>query len=163
MSINARLQQLLARHPVPYELVPHPEAFTAQRVAQSCHLAGRNLAKVVVAKAPGSGYVMAVLPASCHLDLDRLGKIRGHGGLTLASELQIERLFPDCEPGAMPPFGHLYDLPLYLDACFHEHERIWFQAGNHREVIGMAIPDYERLAWPIAAIECMHAMAGAAA
>jgi Ala-tRNA(Pro) deacylase len=156
MSISARLQQVLVRSRVEYDLIQHREAFTAGRVAQESHIRGRNLAKVVVVRTPEPGYLMTVLPASCHIDLARLERMTGRPGLELASERELQRLFPDCEAGAMPPFGHLYGLPIFLDACFRDHEDIWFQAGNHHEVVRLSMPEYERLAGPFARVECLH-------
>jgi len=157
MAVNHRLLRLLVTNRVEYELVPHREAFTAQEIAQTSHIAGGRLTKVVVVRAGGDRYLMAVLPASCHLDLDVLARLSAEAHLALADEREIQRLFPDCEVGAMPPFGTLYDLPLYLDACLLEHDDIAFQAGNHHELIRMDVADYERIARPFAAVECLHA------
>jgi Ala-tRNA(Pro) deacylase len=162
MAVNERLLRLLVSSRIEYELLPHREAFTAQDVAQTSHVAGRRLAKVVVARAMGGRYLMAVLPASYHLELGKLERLSRLEGLALASEHEIQPLFPDCEVGAMPPFGHLYNLPLYVDACLMEGENIVFQAGNHHEAIRMSLADYDRLARPFAAIECLHASAVAA-
>jgi Ala-tRNA(Pro) deacylase len=157
MAVNSRLLALLVRSRVEYELVPHREAFTAQEVAHTVHVRGRRLTKVVVVRAGRERYLMVALPASCHVDLAVLARVSGHRELDLATESEIRRVFPDCELGAMPPFGHLYGLPLYLDACLAEQDEIQFQAGNHHEVIRMNFTDYERLARPFARIECVHA------
>ncbi len=163
MSISSRLQQVLVRSRVEYDLIQHHEAFTASHVAQESHVRGRNLAKVVVVRTADAGHLMVVLPASCHLDLARLERVSGRHGLHLASEHEFPRLFPDCEAGAMPPFGHLYGIPMYLDACFRDHEDIWFQAGNHHEVVRLSMPDFERIAGPFARVECLHEGARAVA
>jgi len=113
MAVNSRLLGLLAKSRIEYELMPHREAFTAQEVAQTAHIRGRRLAKVVLVRAGHGAYLMAVIPASAHVDLELLGRISGHKDLELASEGEIQRVFPDCELGAMPPFGNLYDLPVY--------------------------------------------------
>ncbi len=162
MAVNHRLLRLLVTSRVEYELVPHREAFTAQEIAQTSHIAGARLAKVVLVRAGDDRYLMAVLPASCHLDLDVLARLSPETHVALAREQEIQRLFPDCEVGAMPPFGTLYHLPLYLDACFLEHDDIVFQAGNHHELIRMDVRDYERMALPFAAVECLHAAPAAA-
>lgn len=156
MAVNSRLLGLLAKSRIEYELMPHREAFTAQEVAQSAHIRGRRLAKVVLVRAGRGDYLMAVVPASAHVDLERLGRISGHKHLELATEGEIQRVFPDCELGAMPPFGNLYGLPVYLDACFESEESFIFQAGNHHEVVRMTFPEYERLAGPFAKVACLH-------
>lgn len=162
MAVNSRLQSLLIRERVEYEVIPHREVYTAQEVAQATHVRGRQLAKVVLVRADHGRYLMAVLPASEHADLDLLAHIAGHKHLTLATEGEIRKVFPDCEPGAMPPFGSLYGLPVYLDACLAREEDITFQAGNHHEVVRIPFAVYERLAGPFARVACLH-RAGAAA
>ena len=156
MSVNGRLLGLLARDRIEYELVTHREAFTAQEIAQTTHIRGHRLAKVVLLRAGTGRYVMAVLPATTHVDLERLMRLTGHDHLELATEREVQRIFPDCEPGAMPPFGNLYGLPVYLDACLARQEHIVFQAGNHHEVVRMSFPEYERLAGPFAGVSCLH-------
>ena len=162
VAVSEKLLRLLVSSRIEYELLPHREAFTALEVAQTTHVAGRHVAKVVVVRATGVRYLMAVLPASCHLDLAMLARLSGEKELTLSKELEIRRLFPDCEVGAMPPFGNLYGLPLYVDACLMEGDSIVFQAGNHHEVIRLNLADYRQLARPFAAIECLHAGLAAA-
>lgn len=156
MAVNSRLLGLLAKSRLEYELMPHREAFTAQEVAQTAHIRGRRLAKVVLVRAGRGDYLMVVVPASTHVDLELLGRISGHKHLELATEGEIQRVFPDCELGAMPPFGNLYGLPVYLDACFAHEENITFQAGNHHEVVRMTFAEYERLAGPFAKVACLH-------
>ena len=156
MSVNSRLLGLLAKSRIEYELMPHREAFTAQEVAQTAHIRGRRLAKVVLVRVDRNEYFMAVVPASTHVDLELLERISGQRPLALASEGEIQRVFPDCEPGAMPPFGNLYGLPVYLDACLARQEHITFQAGNHHEVVRITFPEYERLAGPFARVTCLH-------
>ena len=156
MAVNSRLQSLLVRSRVEYELLPHREVFTAQEVAQSTHVRGRQVAKVVLLRAGRDIYLMAVVPASEHVDLEVLAHVSGHAHLELAAEGEILRVFPDCEPGAMPPFGNLYDLPVFLDACFTHEESIIFQAGNHHEVVRMPFAEYDRLARPFAKVACLH-------
>jgi Ala-tRNA(Pro) deacylase len=156
MALVERVERYLVRNDVPYRLIPHREAFTAQEVAQSTHVAGRQLAKVVVIREGKSIYFMAVLPASCHVDFGVLRRNTGRQEMTLASEDEVRKLFPDCEAGAMPPFGNLYGLSMYLDHCFWEREEIFFQAGNHHEVVQMRFQDYLPLARPLAGSFCLH-------
>lgn len=160
MAISARLQSLLTVENAAYSMRRHDPAFTAQEVAAQSHVPGRDLAKVVVARTPEGSYVMAVLPALCRVDLVALAKSANVKSLTLAHEAEILRLFPDCEPGAMPPFGRLYGLPLFVDACFPHYETLYFQAGNHRELVGMPFHEFERLAAPIMGEFCLHGRRG---
>lgn len=157
MAPNDRLRRFLDEQHADYQVLPHREAFTAQEVAGASHVPGREVAKVLVVRESGGGYLMLVLPAPCRVDLAALGTATGKRKLALASEVEFERLFPDCETGAMPPFGNLYGLPVYIDACFAGAEEIVFQAGNHHEVVRMRYPEYARLVKPIAGEFCLHA------
>jgi Ala-tRNA(Pro) deacylase len=145
MPLNDRARALLDSAHVDYETLPHREAFTAQGVAAASHVSGWQLAKVVVASAGGNP-VMAVLPASCRLDLGKLSRVSGRSDLGLLSETELKRLFPDCEAGAMPPFGEPYGVPVFVDTCLARADDVVFQAGNHHEVVRMRYADYERLA-----------------
>lgn len=154
MSVNARLAEYLDREQASYDTRQHAEAFTAQEVAAKSHVPGRDVAKVVVVRGETGEYLMAVLPAPCRLDLEALAAAAGAGRLSLASEAEVRRLFPDCEAGAMPPFGRLYGLAVYADGCFPKTERLFFQAGNHHEVVGMAYPEFVRLVNPVVGEFC---------
>jgi Ala-tRNA(Pro) deacylase len=157
MALTERLQRFLERQQLAYDVVPHPEQFTAQQVAEAAHIPGRHLAKVILVQEEGGGYAMVVLPAPCRVGLAAL-KAAGVGRrLALAPEAAIRRVFPDCEVGAMPPFGNLYDLPTYLDACFPRTGDFVFQAGNHQEVVRMRYDDYERVTRPVLGEYCLHA------
>jgi Ala-tRNA(Pro) deacylase len=156
MALVERVQRYLDRNDMPFKVIPHREAFTAQEVAESTHVAGRQLAKVVVIREGAAIFFMAVLPASCHVDFGVLRRVTGRQELTLATEEEARKLFPDCEMGAMPPFGSLYGIPMYLDRCFWEREEIFFQAGNHHEVVQMRFHDYLPLARPLAGEFCLH-------
>ena len=151
-----RARNLLETNGVAFETLPHREAYTAQGVAATVHVSGWNLAKVVVVQAPGEGPVMVVLPASCRLDLAALARVLGKPSVSLMPESAMESLFPDCETGAMPPFGNLYGLPIWVDAHFPKSGEFAFQAGNHHEVVRMRYADYERLARPVVAEFCRH-------
>jgi Ala-tRNA(Pro) deacylase len=156
MALNERLARFLARENVAHEVLPHRAEFTAQRVAEAIHIPGAHLAKVLLVREHGGASLMLVVPAPCRVDLAAL-KIAGMGRqFSLASEDEIQRRFPDCEIGAMPPFGGLYDLPVYVDACFPRGEEFVFQAGNHQEVIRMRYADYERLVQPVVGEFCLH-------
>lgn len=151
-----RARRLLETGGAAYETLPHREAFTAQGVASAVHVSGWQLAKVLVVRAPGEGPVMVVLPASCRLDFTALAKVLDKPTVSLVPEQEIEELFPDCEPGAMPPFGQLYGMPVYVDKCFPKAADFAFQAGNHHEIIRMNYAEYERLARPSVADFCRH-------
>jgi Ala-tRNA(Pro) deacylase len=156
MAVNDRLKRYLDQERVAYETAPHREAFTARAVAVESHAAERQVAKVLVVKEEGDGHLMVVLPAACRLDLTALRHATGRHHLALVSELEMPGLFPDCEVGAMPPFGNLYGMPVYVDACFSHDQVIVFEAGTHHEVVRMPYAEYERLARPQVGEFCLH-------
>lgn len=156
MALNDRLKYFLAQERIAYDVLPHHEVFTAQEVAAASHVSGQQLAKVVLVRENGKAHVMAVLPAACRLDLGALAAVAKTGKLLLASEGDMARLFPDCEVGAMPPFGNLYGVPVYIDACFPKETEFFFQAGNHHEVVRMSYGDYQRAAKPVVGEFCVH-------
>ena len=140
MSMVSRLENYLKEHKVEYHLKVHPEAYTAQEVAAAAHVPGRELAKVVMLKKE-AGVVMVVLPANCQLDFDKLGTALNEPNVKLAKEDEFEGLFPDCETGAMPPFGNLYNVPMCIDQHLASAERLVFNAGNHHETVDMLTKD----------------------
>lgn len=154
--LNERSKRLLEENRVEYETLTHREAFTAQGVAEASHVSGWRMAKVLVVRPDHGPSLMVVLPASCRLELGALAGLLGKGHVSLLSEADLVRLFPDCEPGAMPPFGGLYGLPVYVDACLPTADEIVFQAGNHREVVRMKYAEFERVAKPVVAEFCRH-------
>jgi Ala-tRNA(Pro) deacylase len=156
MSLSERLAVFLDHHDAAYDIFPHLQEFTSQRVAATMRVRAHDLAKVVIVCDDRADFAMAVLPGDCRLELDRLSTASGRTGLTLASEEEMARLFPDCGVGAMPPFGHLYEIPVYLDGCFRTAAEIFFQGGNHRETIRMGYDEYERLAAPFVGPICFH-------
>ena len=144
MGVPARLIDFLNRSKVRYEVLHHPEAFTAQELAAIEHVKGRSHAKVVMVKAEGE-VLMAVLPADHRVDLEKLDKATGRK-TALATEAEFKALFPDCAVGTMPPFGELYGVPAYLDTSLTDAERIVFEAGTHSDAIRMRYADYARVA-----------------
>jgi Ala-tRNA(Pro) deacylase len=148
MAISTRLKEFLDQHGVHYATIPHPEAYTAQEVAALTHIRGKELAKSVVVRKERDQFIMVILPASRHIDFAALKAQLGTHLLELATEGQFKQLFPDCEAGAMPPFGNLYNLPTYVDESLREDREIAFNACTHREVVRLAFADYERLAQP---------------
>lgn len=142
-----RLEAYLREQGVRYEVTPHAEAYTAQEVAAAEHVPGRQFAKVVIADVDGKR-VMLILPAAARVDLVRLRTALGAKVVRLAREEEFASLFPDCETGAMPPFGHLYDVPVYMDQSLSTQPRIVFNACSHRETITLTVEDYLRLVKP---------------
>ena len=151
-----RLSALLDARQLRYEVVPHREAFTAAEVAHATHVTGRQLAKVVVVREGARSFFLVVLPANAQLDFGVLQRMTGRREIGLASEDDLRRLFPDCEAGAMPPFGMLYNLPMYVDSSFRREPDVYFQAGNHHEVLRMKFADFERAAGPFAGEFSLH-------
>lgn len=156
MALNDRLKDFLVQHRVEHQVLPHREVFTAQEVAEASHVSGRQLAKVVVVREEGKGHLMAVIPGSRRLDVSALKSLVGARKLSLDTEDEVGHLFPDCELGAMPPFGNLYDLRVYIDASFGREKEFFFQAGNHHEVVRMAYGEYARLVNPVVGELCLH-------
>jgi Ala-tRNA(Pro) deacylase len=153
MSISRTLNAYLDHERVHYDVLPHPEAFRALAIAQTLHTPGKEMAKVVIVKVK-ERFVMTVLPASWNVDLRRLRTVFATHSVRLATENEITGLFPDCELGAMPPFGNLYGLPVYVDQSLTEDEEIVFQAGTHSDAIRMRYWDFASLAFP--AVEKFH-------
>jgi Ala-tRNA(Pro) deacylase len=146
--MNERLRELLARERAAFELVGHAEVYTAQERAASCHVSGHRLAKTVIVR-DGDWVAMTVVPASAYVDLARLRQVTGRRDLGLANERDFARLFPDCDTGAMPPFGELYGLPVYLDRSLAEGSELVVEAGTHREELRIPTADYLRVARPV--------------
>lgn len=142
-----KLREFLDSHNIKYLVISHSIAYTAQGVAALVHVSGKKLAKTVIVKIDGV-LAMAVLPASLHVDLDLLRSVTGALNVELATEQEFQRAFPDCETGAMPPFGNLYDMAVYADQSLAAHEEITFTAGTHRELLRMAWADMLRLVDP---------------
>lgn len=155
MAIVKRLQEYLDSRGVTYEVSPHREAFTGQEIAAASHVSGKAMAKVVIVK-QDAVMVMAVLPAACKVGIDRLEKIFGRPGITIAREPEFAGLFPDCDTGAMPAFGNLYGLEVYVDEELAKYPKIVFQAGNHQELVTMNYADFARLVQPKVAEFCSH-------
>ena len=143
----SKLRSFLDSHNVKYMVVSHSLAYTAQGVASLAHVSGKKLAKTVIVKIDGI-LGMAVIPASEHVDLDRVRTLTGAQVVQLATEREFKDAFPDCETGAMPPFGNLYDIPVYADLSLASYEEITFSAGSHRELVRMGWKDLERLVNP---------------
>jgi Ala-tRNA(Pro) deacylase len=147
MGCRDRLEDYLRENGVPFEVQHHPRAITAQEVAASEHVPGKMLAKVVMVSADGE-MAMLSLPAPYQVDLEKAGKMLGAEEARLAQEEEFEGAFPDCEVGAMPPFGNLYGLPVYVEEALVEDETIFFRAGTHTDTMSVGYADFERLVEP---------------
>lgn len=148
MSGTSRIHEFLREAHVPYTVVPHRPAFTAQDEAAAAHVAGRDWAKVVVCLIDGEP-VEAVVPAPSIVNLDRLLDLAGGKMIRLADEGELRSLFPECEVGAMPPFGPLYGQTVYVDAELAMEPEIAFNAGTHRDAIAMRWNDFVKMVNPI--------------
>jgi Ala-tRNA(Pro) deacylase len=146
MEIPKQLIDCLNDNKAGYEILHHPEAVTAQRIAQAEHVKARHHAKVVMLKS-GDQHLMAVLPADHQIDLEKAAKAVGNA-VSLDTEQEFKSLFPDCATGAMPPFGNLYGLPTYVDKRLAQEDYVVFEAGTHTDAIKVSYRDYERIVKP---------------
>ena len=142
-----KLKKYLDDNNVPYVTITHSQAFTAQQVAASAHIKGREMAKTVIIKI-NEKLAMAVLPATYHVDFHLLKEVTGNENVVLAHESEFKELFEDCELGAMPPFGNLYNMEVYVAQSLTQDVEIAFNAGSHSELIRMGYSDFERLVKP---------------
>jgi Ala-tRNA(Pro) deacylase len=142
-----KLKQFLENRGIEYVSIPHPPAFTAPEVAESAHVTGRGFAKTVIVKTEGI-MAMVLVPANRKIVLSDLRDMLGTRQVNLATEAEFAARFPDCELGAMPPFGNLYDLPVYIAQELTEESTITFNAGTHDEVITMPFAAFASLTLP---------------
>jgi Ala-tRNA(Pro) deacylase len=142
-----QLREFLDSKNIKYITISHSPAYTAQAIAASAHVSGKELAKTVMVKVDGK-MAMAVLPASYQVDFDLMTEAVGAKKVELASEAEFKDLFPECEVGAMPPFGNLYEMDVFVAARLAEDDEIAFNAGSHTELIKMSFKDFERLVKP---------------
>ena len=145
-----RIKQFLEENGVPFECITHQTAYTSQETAAAAHVPGREFAKTVMVKVGGE-LAMVVLPAHRKLYIERLRKIAGRWDVELATEREFKDLFPDCDVGAMPPFGQLYGMKVFVDSSLPTADHIAFNAGTHDELIQIAYDDFERLVQPTCA------------
>ena len=155
MTMCRELQTYLDTHHVPYEVLTHPIAYTAQEVAHAQHIPGREIAKVVIVKTEEGAPLMLVLPATHTVDFARLQAVLG-----IPAELEDERafrdLFPDCKTGAAPPFGNLFGLNTLVDTALAQDEQIVFNAGSHWQTVRLRYADFVRLVQPCIAAFARH-------
>ena len=147
MSIPRRIRDYLDTQNVPYEWLPHPQAFTAQEVAHSLHISGKRLAKTVVVNADGRT-VMTVLPASHRLIMAELKAVLEARHVEMLPEGELAKLFPECDLGAIPPFGNLFGLDVWVDRTIADQGEIVFTAGTHVDAVRMKYHDFANLAKP---------------
>ena len=147
MPIAKRLRELLEKAKIAYEVYNHPLAYTAQEIAERQHFSGNEMAKVVMLRVDGE-LVMAVITGNQKIHLMTARENLGAREVRLATEDEFLSRFPDCEIGAMPPFGHLFDLPVYVDPAVTENEWIYFNAGNHVQTVRLRYRDFSELSAP---------------
>ena len=142
-----KLKEFLDGNGVKYVAINHSAAYTAQEIAASAHVRGKEMAKTVMVTLDGK-MAMAVLPASRKVSFELLREAAGAKNVQLASEQAFRDMFAGCEVGAMPPFGNLYGLDVYVSPLLAEDEDIAFNAGSHTELVRLAYKDFERLVKP---------------
>jgi Ala-tRNA(Pro) deacylase len=142
-----RLREFLDSQHVKHVTLKHSPAYTAQEIAAAAHVRGKELAKTVMVEIDGR-MAMAVVPASRKVNFDLLKAAVGAEDVELAGEKKFRDMFPECEVGAMPPFGNLYDMPVYVSQLLTADEEIVFNAGSHTELIRLAYADFARLVSP---------------
>lgn len=144
---TAQVKKYLDDNQVKYVTIKHSPAFTAQEVAASAHVSGKSMAKTVIVKLNGT-MAMIVEPANQKINFDHLKKSVSVNDIALASESEFQNRFPECELGAMPPFGNLYGMDVYIAKSLTSDNEILFNSGSHSELIKMAYSDFENLVKP---------------
>ena len=147
MECKERLEQYLGENKASFEIMTHTLAYTMQEVAAALHVPGKQVAKVVMVKADGE-IVMLVVPTPYRLNFSKVRATLGAKKVSLAKEEEFAHLFPDCSTGAMPPFGNLYDVPVYVEQASTQEANIVFRVGTHQHTMKVAYKDFERLAQP---------------
>ena len=142
-----KLVEFLDNNHIQYVNIKHSPAYTAQEIAASAHIPGKEMAKTVMIKVDGK-LAFSVLPASYQVDFDLLKRSIGASQVELAAEDEFKGVFPECEVGAMPPFGNLYDMDVFAAEKLTEDEEIVFNAGSHTELIRLKYDDFDRLVKP---------------
>ena len=147
MDCKERMEAYLNENGVPYEVKQHSTAYTMPEVAAALHESGNHVAKVVMVAA-GEQMAMCVVPSPYRLSMPKVRQMLGSSQARLAEEHEFSDLFPDCAPGAMPPFGNLYDVPVYVDRALAEQAAMVFRVGTHQDSMKVAYADFARLAQP---------------
>jgi Ala-tRNA(Pro) deacylase len=147
MPVMKKLRELFDEAKVSYEVYNHPLAYTAQEIAERQHFSGDQMAKVVMLKVDGN-LVMGVITGSQKVHLNTVRSNLGAHEVRLATEDEFISRFPDCEIGAMPPFGNLFGVPVYVDPAVEKDESVYFNAGNHVQTVRLRYKDFEKLVKP---------------
>lgn len=155
MAILQQLQEYLDKHAIQYQTLTHSTAYTAQEIAALQHVPGKQMAKVVMVKKDDGTPLMLVLPASYQVDFSKLQEVLGTNA-ELEQEREFRELFPECETGAEPPFGNLFNLDTLVDAALAEDEEIVFNAGSHWQTVRLRYEDFARLVQPRVASFAQH-------
>ncbi len=142
-----KLKEFLEKNKIQYDLITHSPSYTAQETAASAHVSGKDMIKTVMVKIDGK-MCMAVLSAPAKVDFELLKRAAGADTVDLSTEDEFTNAFPGCDVGAMPPFGNLYDMDVYMDDKLSANEEIVFNAGTHTELMKVRFEDYERLVKP---------------
>lgn len=145
--IARKLKEFLEENDVKYEVIRHPTSYTAQETAESAHIPGTQVAKTVIVNIDGD-LAMAVLPANQKVILQELREITGADDVRFAHEDDFDNMFPGCETGAMPPFGNLYGMAVFVSPALTQQDEIVFNAGSHRDLVKMSYRDFEKLVEP---------------
>ena len=148
MAVTQNVQEFLRQSSVAYSVFPHVPAFSAQEEAAVTHISGRDWAKPVVFFADGEP-IQAVVPADLIVDIDQLLALTGAERIRLATEEELSALYPDCEPGAMPPLGPLYNQPVFIDIALAAEPQVVFNGGTHADAVCMRYDDFAAVAKPV--------------
>lgn len=147
MANKSSIKEFLDKNKVNYSVIQHTPAYTAAEIAANSHISGKFLAKVVILKVDGK-FAMVVEPANQKVNLKTFEELTGSKKVELANEYEFKGKFPDCEVGAIPPFGNLYDMDVYVAESLTRDDQIAFSAGTHTELIKMSYRDFENLVHP---------------
>jgi len=148
MPIPTYISRFLDSQNIPYQTCRHSPVYTAQGIAQAEHISSKKIAKVVMVRINDGEMIMAVIPANYRVDLEKLARLLNRAGVRLATENEFKDLFPECEIGAMPPFGNLYNMEVWVDESLRSNSDIVFNAGTHTEAIQMSFAVFEQLVRP---------------
>jgi Ala-tRNA(Pro) deacylase len=144
------VQNFLTQQNVPFDVLEHESAYDALRVAQALHVPGIEVAKTVLLRANhDDNFIVAVLPATCSIDLDQVSDALGGSMIELATESEVGEHCPDCELGALPPFGSQYDMQTVVDESLAVDEEIVFEGNTHQEAIRMKYQDFLQVERPM--------------
>lgn len=146
-AVMVRVEAFLRENEIPYRILQHPEASSASELAESLHVSGKRVAKVVIVRAKGR-YAMVVLPSHLQINFQRLARLLKVNHLRLAAEGELKALFPDCEVGAMPPFGNLYGIPVYVDVSMRLDPLFVFAVGTRHDAVEIFYRDFEESVKP---------------